>query len=223
MFKFLSAISILIFSIPAFADMEYEAGGYMAAFEGSSYGLQLKVGNDNWPVYGWAGYEGLETRMLGQGVADIEMYTVGIGAEHHWDEFSVFIEGGYAFMDYYGKQNIIDEVVYTHLVTNHNVSETRPVPAADPTRPYGYGDQDPKYHPDNTRSSYDIEDEFIGRIGVGYQISKHLKMTASYRFLTPRERIMISDTEQVARGGGWWQESYARDLSSWEMGFFLTF
>jgi len=217
---------VFLCSSSAFADwsdMEYEIGGYTASYEGSTFGTQLKIGNEKWPVYVWAGYEGLETRILGQGVSDVDILSVGIGAEHKWGEFSVFINAGYAMMDYSVKQGIVDEIVYTQLVNHHNTGDERPVPAADPTRPYGYGGQDTKYHPDDARTSYEIDDEFIGRIGIGYQVFKHVKLTASYRYLTPKETIKLWDVKQVERGGGWWQESNERDLSAWEIGIYATF
>jgi len=221
--KVLIAIILLVVPVVAMADMEYEIGYVTSFYEGNQHGFRAQAGNTSWPVYGWVGYEPTELRVLGQGVGDADMVTAGIGASHSWGDFSVFIDFGYAMLDLAVKQNIVDEIVYTDLVNNHNATDSRPIPAADPTRPHGFGGQDLRYHPDDARTSYDIDNGFLGRVGVGFQVHEHIKLTASYRYLTPKEHLELWDIHRRANDGGYWVENREKDLSAFEMGIIITF
>jgi len=215
---------LVVTSTTALAEMEYELGLYTTFYESNDAGIKLRVGNSKWPVYGWASYETANLRILGQSLSESDVASFGFGAEHSWDEFSVFLDAGYAFFDATDNETIRNEVVYTQLVNNHNASDARPAPAADPTRPYGYGGQDLRYHPDDARTSYVIKDSFIGRIGVSYQLTKHVKLMAAYRFLKPQEKIEWWDEIRRYEGdGGYWEETNTRDMDAFELGIFATF
>ena len=171
-----------------------------------SYSYQVKAGNE---IYGWASYEDQTVRLLGQGVAESDIYSFGVGFKHEIKRFFGFIEAGYAITSDTDNDTIRDEIVYTTLVRNHHV-KGRPVPAGDPGC-------DP-----DARTSYELGNGFIGRVGVGYSI-KALKVTAAYRFMSVDEHYELWSQTNRDAGKGWWQESRGRDLSAFELGLWWEF
>jgi len=160
---FEAIIASLMFEIGASADF-YDDG------IAEDYSIHLKVGSKNRPIYLWGSYSDPEVGLLGQRFFTLETAAVGLGAKKDFDDISVFFELGYAFNDpETEKIGIQQEVIYTYLVGRHNV-HNRPVPL----------DLDRPYDQTSYQTSYEVEDAFMGRIGIGYQVLDHLKVTAAY-------------------------------------------
>ena len=172
-----------------------------------SVAYQVKAGGD---VYAWGGYEKQDMRIRGQRLSAVDLYSVGVGFEHRLDPIMVFIEAGYVMTDDADRDAIRDEIVYTELVANHAVGGRR-IPFGDPER-------DPDSH-----TSYELGDGVVGRVGVGYMLGDHVTITASYRFLAVKEKIMAWSDTVVETTGGWWQETNDRQLSAFELGIYYRF
>ena len=168
--------------------------------------FRISVGHEDKPYYLWGQWEDLTVRMLGQGVADADIYSFGAGARKSYGDFFGFFEIGYGLVNEHPNSTIQQEIVYTELVLRHNV-EFRPIPVY----PQGNYDQD------SYETVWELDDGLLGEVGVGYQHSDNLSFTASYRPFYVREHIELYDAEQRANGGGWWQESRSRDLSSFQL------
>lgn len=166
-----------------------------------SYAYHVTAGDE---VYGWLSYESPTVRMLGQALSEATMHSAGIGFRYKVKKFSAFLEAGYTVLDNEPNEIIMHEVIYTQLVSNHHVG-SRTIPVKQ-----------------DYRTSYDLEDGYMGRVGVGYQ-HKHWKITAAYRVLSVREHYELWDEASRAKGGGWWEESHGRDLSAFELGVHYEF
>lgn len=169
-----------------------------------TYAIDFKAGNDR---YIWLKFEEATPRILGQGIADVDMYSFGVGAKYDFDPFFGFVEAGYAVMHVSVNQSIMDEIIYTALVNNHAV---RPIPAGDPS------------HNPDAHTSYELGNGYIGRIGVGYKFDA-MQVTVGYRFLSVREHYELWSQTNRDKGLGWWQESHGRDLTAFEVGISWTF
>jgi hypothetical protein len=174
--------------------------------------FKVSLEHEDYPVYVWGGYEELGIRILGQGIGDSSISSVGLGARKTIGDFFVFGEVGYGFIDEGANHTIQQEIVYTTLVHNHE-SEWRPVPV-NVTRPYDQSTYE---------TSWELEDGIMGRLGVGYELGKDFKVTLAYRPFFVKEFIQMWDVERRAAGRGWWQEGRNRDLSSFEVGISYTF
>ena len=202
---------LLLTSMATQADFRITTTANIYGSLSDTQAIGFKVGGN---VYGWGNYEVQETRMLGQALAEVNIFSLGLGVKKEWDGLSLFIEGGYAIMDTQPKTLIQQEVVYTQLVRNHHVVG-RPLPVDTP-EPYdmsGYS------------TSYELSNTYVARIGVSYEILKHLDVVLAYRWMTPDEHYELWDEER--RYGkyknGWWQESVGRDLSAVEFGLMYKF
>ncbi len=176
------------------------------------FSLKLEVAHEDSPVYLWAGYEIMGIRMLGQEVSKTGIFSVGLGARKNVGDFFVFGEIGFGALD-----NVVDhgrqqEVVYTELVSRHNVYN-RPVPLS----------LKGPYDQTSYETLWELKEGPLGRVGGGYQFGPHLSATVSFRPFFVKEHIELWDEDKRGAGGGWWQESRTRNLSSWEFGVRYTF
>lgn len=173
--------------------------------------LRVQVGHEESPLYVWGQYEEATVRILGQGVGDSSITSVGLGARKSIGEFFVFGELGYGMVDEGNNKKIQQEVVYTDLLLNHRV-DFRPPPV--------YPQND--YDQDSYETLWELDDGLLGEVGVGYQ-KGDWSASVGYRPFYVREHVELWDEEQRAAGGGWWQESRSRDLSSWRFSVSYTF
>jgi hypothetical protein len=179
----------------------------------------LKVGLDEFPVYIFAGYEEPGSSVLGQDLGANEIVSVGLGARFQWKpNVRVFIEFGYASVDHKAYPETVDEVAYSYLVKQHaavgqNANgdwTSRRIPVSG----NAYGEYD---------TEYSLDDGFLGRIGVGYNLHNNIMVTASYKVLVIDEYIALKDQEVIQDTGGWWEEHNTRDFNAFEIGLFLTY
>jgi hypothetical protein len=166
-------------------------------------GYTLHLGHEEYPVYAVAGYESMDTTLLGQNLAEVDALSVGLGARKKWDDFSVFLETGVTFIDQSGVYKTQHEVIYTHLVGNHAV-EGRNVPIRNGYQGY--------------ETTYDLDDGVFFRVGVAYHLTEHLAVTGAYRALYVDEEMTVRDPYVVQRTGGYWREDDRKNLSSVEVG-----
>jgi hypothetical protein len=164
----------------------------------------ISVGHEDWPVYAVAHYETLTPSILGQSMAEVDALSLGLGARKKWDDFSFFAETGVALLDVSNYDVVVNEISYTQLVGNHYVGERR-IP--------GLGDS---YH--DHSSSYELDDGLFFRVGVGYDLTDHLTVTAAYRALLVDQELQVWDEERRARGGGYWREDTTKDFNSVQVG-----
>ena len=177
------------------------------------FNFKLQVAHEDSPVYLWTGYENVGIRMLGQEIARTAIFSLGVGAEKDIGDFFVFGEIGYGLLKSSVNKVRQQEVIYTELVSRHNVFN-RPVPL-DLRGPY---DQD------SYETIWEIHEGFLGKLGVGYHFGSHVNVTLAYRPFFVREHIEIWDEERRNAGKpGWWQESRNRNLSSIELGLSYEF
>ena len=137
-------------------------------------------------LYGWGTAELTETRKVGQGIAESDIYSLGVGARKSIGDFWVFGEFGYSYLDHTVKPSVQEEVVYTELVQAHNVYN-RPVPV----------DQS------NFDTRWEADDGLVGVIGVGYRVTPSLSLELSYRDLTVKEYQKLYTEGRDT----WWQET----------------
>jgi opacity protein-like surface antigen len=173
-----------------------------------AYGYHLKVGNS---IYGFADYEAQASRILGQNVSDLTMYTLGLGAKETFGKLELFFVAGYTYIENENDSIVQQEIIFTELVRNHNV-ESRPIPVTVPS----------DYDQDSYETTYEIDGGFMGRVGIAYALTESIKLSGAYKYFTADEHIELYDEGQKPNGG-WWQESYGRDLSSFEIGISYEF
>lgn len=179
-----------------------------AATENAYYG---RVGYGKLPFFLSARYEAPRLRMLGQPLADSDLFSVGVGFETLLtNNLYVFAEGGYAFIDAQSNFEIRQEVVYTQLVNNH-LNPNRPIPIL------AY----PRYD-----TTYEVDNGLYGRIGLEYRW-KSLSITAAYRPLKLDQEYTMRAWEQDLPAlrekygdyaNGYWREDTELDLSGFEIG-----
>ena len=166
--------------------------------------FRVSVRPEDKPYYLWGQYEELKTRILGQPVGDTDIVSIGIGARKNLDDFFVFAELGYGFVDEGARETIQQEIIYTDLLRNHRV-DGRPAPV--------YLTND--YDQDSYDTVWELHGGLLGEVGVGYMVSDNLSLTASYRPFYVKEHIELRDPDWMAENGmGYWQETRSRDFSS---------
>ncbi len=175
-------------------------------------GFQFRVGTKDQPFYLFGEYEDTTIRLLGQPMYNTSIMSAGIGAVKRLNDIELFIELGYAITDGQVKSLAIqNEMVYTQLLNNHE-NDGRPAPANDPAKPNS-----------GALTSYEVGDGYVGRIGVRYEVIKHVHLTAAYRVLGVKEHMEWWDVNRRARGGGWWQESNRLNLNSAQFGIVFSY
>ena len=167
----------------------------------TDFGYQLKVGKN---IYAWGSYESPRYSILGQPMSNFEIIGYGLGVKKSWGKTSVFLEYG-----------IFDPSVDPNPIVRHEVVN-RSLINDFGTPPLVFRE-----------SSYDLKKDYGGRIGVGYELTNHLKATFAYRYFNAPEemdawtgqRHIIGETDCVC----WWQERGTLDLSSVEFGLSIRF
>jgi hypothetical protein len=174
---------------------------------------KIEVSHEDTPMYLWGGYEAFDSRMLGQPLAETDLFSVGLGSRKDVGDFFVFGEIGWGFISSDVNHEVQQEIIYTELVGRHNV-EGRPVPVTllnEYKTSEGY------------ESVWELSDGMMWRVGVGYAPTDSLSYTLSYRPFLVEEHIEIYDQDKKANGGGWWQETRSKDLSSFELAIRWSF
>jgi opacity protein-like surface antigen len=170
----------------------------------------VRVGHEELPVYLWGSYDNNETGFLGQPFANNDVMGFGIGAKH-WvaNRLYIFGEIGYASVDTSTRLRIQQEVVYTEIVRNHNVYQ-RPVPV-DLTGPYDQA---------SYTTEYEIDDGYMTRVGLGWELNDNLGVSVAYRYFRPDTYYNIVDTDWQERTGsdGYWEENSTTNLDAFEIG-----
>ena len=154
-------------------------------------------------------YEEGGSRWYGQEISSGTILSGGVGAREKFGRITAFIEAGYAMTDFDIKSEAIrDEMVPTWLIKNHQWDtdlEGRPAPAITPSE-----DNDSK-------TSYEMGDGWIGRIGASVALWRGAQLTGAYRYLVVEEHYEWWDQSQRDAGKGWWQETEPARLSGWEI------
>ena len=206
---------LMLMALETLAEPMVEVGVYTSFYEptevrtDSPVGFVVRGGLKEFPVYLWGSFDDNESGFLGQPFSKNEVMAFGFGARKTWGDFWGVVELGYASIDSSTHLKIQQEVVYTQIVQNHNVYQ-RPVPV-DLTGPY---DQE------SYTTEYELDDDFVAKVGVGYDLSEHWSVTATYRFLRPETYYNIIDTDWQERTGsdGYWEEHTTTNLDAFEIG-----
>ena len=168
--------------------------------------FKIAVSHEEYPVYLWGSYENLKFRLLGQPMGKGSIIGAGVGVQKDFGKMYAFMEIGYGMIDEGAQLTIQQETVFTELVGRHS-SDSRPVPV------YLTGN----YDQESYGTEWTLDDSIMGRVGVGYHLSSHVDLSIAYRPFFSKEYIRLFDEEWMAdNGGGWWQESRSKDLSSIE-------
>jgi hypothetical protein len=182
--------------------------------------VRFRLGTHDQPFYLFAGYDSNEHRLLGQPLGNFEILSGGFGVYHTFDKVRVFAELGYGEVDVSVKQFVQDEIIPTKLEARHTTPSTPP-PADRPLREGNFQG----LPANDSYTSYEIDGGFLGRVGVEWQVLKHVRVSASYRYMTGEEHYEWWDDSK--RFGehfqGWWQDTNAVDLSAWEAGIVVNF
>lgn len=125
-------------------------------------GINVRVGG---PVYVWGGYEKPSIRLVGQSVGNAQLVSSGVGFRHDAESWYGFVEFGRYWLDPKTDDRIRDEAVWQELTNHHG---------------------DPGWYP--TRTQYELDDAWGGRIGVGREIG-WVAIEARYRWMSARETI----------------------------------
>ena len=195
--------------IDLLAGMILEVGGFSSTFQEdtkTNVSHRFRVGYEN--VYLWQGREEPEIRLIGQFMGDMTINSFGIGVTHSWGEVSGFIEAGYGIVDLDANKAQQAEVNYTYLVARHHVPG-RPIPVSCAKRGC-FG------------TEHEIDSALLARVGIEYRVAKHVKVSASYKWMHADEYLSIYDFQRKADNKGWWEESITRDLSAFEVGLVVT-
>ena len=192
---------------PKVVNAAWEAGVGFQYFSGDGGAIpSLSLSKDVGPVYVWGSYEFPEVRMLGQSLTEAHTLSLGAGQEIPiGPRWNAFWEAGWSqpFLDTH--EGVQREVVYTNLVRNHNVYK-RPVPVDDFR---------------TTTTSYDLSGGPVIRLGVGYQMTEHLSLRASYKLWRPIEEYSLRDPtwqERTGRGEDhYWTETHWRNMDAMEL------
>jgi opacity protein-like surface antigen len=176
----------------------------------SEWSFGGQIGHELTPVYLWTSYEGPRVKILGQPMGDTDLFSVGLGASQELSEgLSVFVEGGYSFVDLASNDSVVDEVVYTYLVDRHGSGERRvPVPCA--------------YNPGCYEGSYEVDDGFMARIGAQWQVADHVAIRGAYKWAYFDQEMTMRSLDWQ-EGQGYWREDNTLNLSSFELGIWYTF
>lgn len=175
---------------------------------------KAEIGYKN--AYLWGGYEEPDIRFDGNLVANTHQNSFGIGFRHEIQKFTLYIEAGYTMIDKKLAGDSTHEMVYTELVKNHYV-EGRRVPVSCKDN-YCGGSNKGDYN-----SSYDIDDAWVGRIGVRYEVMPHVEVSASYKAMKADQEYAIWDDDSNYPVAGYWREDKPFDFSSFEVGFLVRY
>jgi len=169
-------------------------------------GIHLQVEKNDWFL--WSGYNyNTTSRLLGQTVSKNDIYSFGVGWQKEISKGIKFTLGaGYGIMDVKPDTNNVAEVSYTYLVSRHNVYN-RPIPV-NVISPY---DQV------SYASTWEISNELMYRVGVEFDVSDNVSLSAGYRLFSPTAKIEIYDEEQRASGGGYWTERVEMNMNVFEI------
>jgi opacity protein-like surface antigen len=182
---------------------------YTGDVDSNVAGVKLNLGVKDRPLYVWSSYEqDLNPTVNGTSMGDVSILGVGLGVRKNWDKFSIFIEGGYGMVDYSPDQNAIDNTAYDYLVANH-AAGTRLIPTKCP-------------EPECYVSTNDYDNGWMGRVGAGYDIMDHVRLTAAYRWMEAEHYIAIWDEERYANDKGYWHEPKTQDFGAFELGVMFT-
>ena len=184
------------------------AGVLLSTYDDSSTEptFKLEVGYDN--VYLWGSYEVPHIKFYGNPVADTDIYGLGVGVRQKFGKFTLFVEAGYAILD----ETVLDtaeEMVYTQIVGNHAV-EGRTVPLKGA-------------YPGQYNFSYEIDDSWMGRIGVDVLVMEHVHVTASYRAMKADQEYAIWDDDSNYPVSGYWREDATYNFNAFEVGLFFRY
>ena len=164
----------------------------------SEWGGQIALGA---PFYASVSYDEANVREVGQ-YLPIDLYGAQVGYRKDW----FFIEAGYYWPEAKPLQVVEDEIVEQVLVNDHG-------------EPNNWSRKDRHYE-------YNIKSGMGGRIGADFEINDHLSVLAAYRFLVLEESYKMCNapencTYPVPKGGRYWVNSEARNLSGFQIGFSL--
>lgn len=199
--------------------------------------LRLGLKFDDLSIYLFGGKDDQEHRIKGQGVAqnNATSYGLGLGYNFH-PKFKVFLEGGLVDNDATPYGASTNEMIRNQLWTDHSY-DNRYRPGArpwhdnltdSPTWKYTdiYGSQM------TTEYDYTMDDGYLYRIGMSWNVFEHLAVSASYRISGADVTIDMWDVspglipERHAQGepdcGCWWQNKDEMEFNGWEIGVLLT-
>lgn len=167
----------------------------------------------DWPVYLVGNYEHERVlRFMGQGLAESNLISLGLGVSQRWGKFSVFTELAYVDLDSTYSAKDIDELAYTYLVGRHAVGD-REIPLDEGC---AYTEQE------CYTAEYEIEDSAYSlTVGAGWQVWQNVRVTASYRFMDVDTLIAIK--ANPLERAGWWQEKDKLDYGKAEITILYTY
>lgn len=169
---------------------------------------RIALGEKDIPVYLWADrLENMKTSLLGQVTGEITLTSFGVGLEHVMDKLAFFVEAGYSDVDSKIFAQTLHEVPYSYLVGRHS--------AGDKTIPVSFCYDEGNCH--NKEHSYD-DSAFLGRVGLSFDVHKHIKVMAAYKYAKVDQYIAIWDGNARKDGRGYWEEHLKYDLSAFEIG-----
>lgn len=202
----LISILITVFLCPAVSaqiDLSTVHGTYDSERLKSDWGYQIRAGQS---MYVWGSYETPALQLVGQNLNSLKLWGIGIGYRHVWDRIQVFGEFGYFDPSISPDDNIRDEAVWRQLRNDHGETD---------------------WHP--THTVYDLQHGYGGRLGISYEIAKHLIVSVAYRFLSLNESLDACGGSDptcaypVESGNGHWQNRQTLKLGTIEAGIGIRF
>lgn len=168
----------------------------------SETGIQVRLSAND--TYMWASYEKPHVQLMGQNLGAIRLIGSGVGAQLELNkDWNFFAEVGYFWSDESTTELIRDEAVEAKLKQDFGK---------------------PPFKADNT--SYFVKNSYGGRVGVSYEVSKHIKTSIAYRVLALDEGYDLWKGPLENRSlecGCWWQERHSLNMNAFEIGLFATF
>ena len=207
----------------------FEIGYYNIQYDEdmrNSTGEVLRLGLKDFPVYLWGQQESNTPTMSGQKFGDADLTMYGIGVKHEFGKVRVFGEFGRNDVSFTSAGRVAEEMTLTTFYQQHDY-EGRYKPGQQWDSPDYVG---PARGPFTTEYSYEIDDGWIGRLGLSWQVFEHFSMYGSYRWATVGETLGMWDVgpgvpPKSEHGGTcacWWKNNDTRDLSGAEFGVMLT-
>jgi len=194
----------------------------------SGYGPIVRVGihNDGQGVYIWGSREEPKPAFHGQvlGTADVNAY--GLGAfSQITPSTRLFLEGGIYKIDTTVDPGVTREVVHREMTREFRVEgEYHPGQRwwLDPIYSDKWGDVT-EFH---TEYRYDLDDTWIGRVGITMNVTDFLVFSGSYRYARADEQIQMWDVgqgipERSYLCGCWWMNQQTRNFNGFEIGVLL--
>jgi opacity protein-like surface antigen len=154
---------------------------------------------------------------MAQSVGDSNIAGFGLGYEYKFDkDFGIFVEAGYGKVDYTPDRVIQDEMVYTVIVADWSQEQ---LDASDINCAYN--------NLDGTKECYqggsDLKSSFLGRVGIGYQVWEHVKITAAYRYMRTNFDLTLTDSgSRSGNTGTTYSDTYDLNLDAFELGVMFT-